>query len=75
MQTNAATSPIGDLLAAIEGRPNNTNEFSKAMQAYIERFGYMPVGIGMPEVTIAMLQDAVSSGVEIVENTPEDATA
>lgn len=46
-----------------------------AMQAYVERFGYLPFGVGIPEPTIAQLLDAVKTGNEITESIPDDAVA
>lgn len=49
--------------------------FEVAAAAYVEKFGYFPIGPGFDEVTTEQLQDAVSTGHEITEDIPDDATA
>ena len=48
---------------------------NSALQAYEERFGYLPLGIGIPEPTIAELLDAVKTGNEITESIQPGAVA
>ncbi|MFM8444368.1 MAG: hypothetical protein ACKN9W_13660 [Methylococcus sp.] len=45
------------------------------LQAYDERFGYLPFGVGYPELTNEQLWEAVRTGQEITENTPEGAVS
>jgi len=37
-------------------------EFNQAMQAYVDAFGHVPFGIGMPEATTEILTDSVMTG-------------
>ena len=48
---------------------------NSALQAYEERFGYLPLGIGIPDPTIAEILDAVKTGNEITESIPPGAVA
>jgi hypothetical protein len=74
------TQSVADLIANTEPTLDKTSEeqaFNAAAQAYISKFGgSLPLGIGMPDLTVELLQAAIESGIEIAEdNIPEDAVA
>lgn len=67
---------ITDILKAVEGEPKPADDaMSQAMAAYEAKFGYLPYGIGMPELTVGLLQRAVESGEAIVERLPDGAVS
>jgi hypothetical protein len=41
------------------------NEFNLAAEAYVQKFGKIPYGIGYPDVTTELLLKAVESGKKI----------
>ena len=41
------------------------NQFNIAAEAYVQKFGYIPYGIGYPEITTELLIQAVQSGKKI----------